>query len=249
VFGFFLPNYFERRVFSQPFELINAQNLVLNNLFNRLEIAMRRLITSFAQFFVFLVALIAILFTGNAQAALNSQASDGSYVNKVVHTTAVGSDCFYVNDFHYEVYYRKLPSTSTWTEYFSEYRYPNDFVLTRTDTGGTAGQTYDYYMVVKNSAGNVVCSGTSDRGWANNPPTATSAPLPGSSIGGGGVCVAASVTDPNASQPYTSSPDTFTYSIVSQPAIGSAYISSSYVCYNPPSTYLLDQSRNQSRRV
>ncbi len=194
------------------------------------------MLVSFRKSFSLLVALTAILFAGNAQALINSTATDGIYSNKVVHTIASGGSCTYVNYNHYELYYRKLPTETTWTMYKSQYVPGGYYYLWAEDTGGTPGKTYDYYMEVGSPSLYLWCNGYTDRGWANNPPTATSASLPGSTIGGAQVCAAPSVTDPNLNQPDTTSPDTFTYSIVSQPATGTASIVSNQVCYTPPAS-------------
>jgi fibronectin type 3 domain-containing protein len=192
------------------------------------------MLASIRKSFALLVALTAMFFAGNAQAIINSTATDGTFSNKVVHTFVSGGSCTYVSYNHYELYYRKLPTDTTWTLYFSRYVPGGYYYLWAEDTGGMPGKTYDYYMEVASPSLYLWCNGYTDRGWANNPPTALSAALPGSTIGSARVCVAPSVTDPNLNQPNTTSPDTFTYSIVSQPATGTASIVSNQVCYTPP---------------
>jgi fibronectin type 3 domain-containing protein len=183
-----------------------------------------------------LLLLFAILFAGNAKAIINSTATDGTQINKVIHSFVSGGSCTYVSYNHYELHYRKLPTASTWTLYFSRYVPGGYYYLYAEDTGGTPGQSYDYYMEVASPSLYLWCNGYTDRGWANNPPTALSASMPGSTIGGGTVCTTISVSDPNQYQPNTSVPEVLTYSLVSQPAVGSAYVSGNQVCYTPPAS-------------
>ena len=93
------------------------------------------MLASFRKSFALLVALTAILFAGNAQALINSTATDGTYSNKVVHTFVSGGSCPYVSYNHYELYYRKLPTDTTWTLYFSRYVPGGYYYLWAEDTG------------------------------------------------------------------------------------------------------------------
>jgi len=183
-----------------------------------------------------LLLLVAKLYAGNEKAIINSTATDGTQINKVIHSFVSGGSCAYVSYNHYELHYRKLPTDSTWTLYFSRYVPGGYYYLYAEDTGGTPGQSYDYYMEVASPSLYLWCNGYTDRGWANNPPTALSAAMPGSTIGGGTVCTTISVSDPNQYQPNTSVPEVLTYSLVSQPPVGSAYVISNQVCYTPPAS-------------